>query len=80
MKKQLPTIIEYKIGPLPRKMPEGMFDLMPKVNVKLSNGEEKELFEFYPDEISFNKDELIGLTVDEAVHLKYEKDLQYLKD
>ena len=60
MENQLPTIIECKIGPYPRKMPEGMLDPMPKVNVKLSDGEEKELFEFYPDEISFTEVEFIG--------------------
>lgn len=79
MKNQLPTIVECEIGPYPRKMPEGMVDPMPKVNVKLDNGEEQELFEFYPDEISFREVEFIGLTIEEAIHLKFQKDLKYLK-
>ena len=80
MEKQLPTIVECKIGPYPRKLPEGMFDPMPKVSVKLSNDMSQELYEFYPDEISFTKQEFIGLTIEEAIHLKYTKDLNYIKN
>jgi len=73
MEKQLPTIVECKIGSYPRELPEGIFDPMPKVVVKLSNEKSQELFEFYPDEISFTEYEFIGLTVEEAIHLKYTK-------
>lgn len=37
------------------------------------------LFTYYPDEISFTTDELIGLTIDEAFELKKQKDLRYLQ-
>ena len=37
------------------------------------------LFPYYPDEISFTTDELIGLTIDEAFELKKQKDLRYLQ-
>ena len=37
------------------------------------------LFSYYPDEISFTTDELIGLTIDEAFELKKQKDLRYLQ-
>ena len=37
------------------------------------------LFAYYPDEISFTTDELIGLTIDEAFKLKKQKDLRYLQ-
>jgi len=60
-------------------MPQGMMDTMPKVTAKFNNGEEKVLFEFYPDEISFSEYEFIGLTVQGAKHLKFLKDLKYLQ-
>ena len=34
---------------------------------------------FYPDEITITESELIGLTVDQAKRLKFEKDLRYLQ-
>ena len=37
------------------------------------------LFGYYPDEISFTTDELIGLTIDEAFELKKQKDIRYLQ-
>ena len=37
------------------------------------------LFTYYPDEISFTTDELIGLTIDKAFELKKQKDLRYLQ-
>jgi len=79
MKKQLPTIIECKIGPYPRKMPEGMLDPMPKVKVKFSDGKEQVIFDFYPDEISFNESDFIGLTLGEAMNLKNKKVIEYIK-
>jgi len=60
-------------------MPKKIFDPMPKVFVTLENGEEKELFEYYPDELSFTPAEFIGLTTDEAHELKYKKDVAYLQ-
>jgi hypothetical protein len=57
---QEPVIVECTIGPYPRPMPQGMSDTLPKVTVRFSNGEEKTLFDFYPDEISFSKTEFIG--------------------
>lgn len=59
-------------------MPKTLFDPMPVVSVTLDNGETKELFSYYPDEISFTADEFIGLTVDQARSLKFKKDKQYL--
>lgn len=79
MENSQPKIIECTIGPYPRKMPEGMFDPMPKVKVKLDNGEEVMLFEFYPDELSFDESEFIGLNINEAKNLKFQKDLEYIK-
>jgi hypothetical protein len=55
-------------------------DPMPKVMVVM-DGEttEKELFQFYPDEIDFNSNEFIGLTEDEARALKGKKDKHFLQ-
>lgn len=74
-----PRIIKCTIGEFPRPKPEGLFDKMPLVKVQFDNGEEKELFEFYPDELSFTENEFIGLTKEEGRQLKFEKDLQYLQ-
>ena len=74
-----PTITKCKIGTFPRPMPEGMFDKMPSVSVTLSNGESYNLFEYYPDEISFSESEFIGLTVAEARNLKTHKDFIFIQ-
>jgi hypothetical protein len=73
------VIVKCTIGPYPRPMSEGMFDPMPQVNVKFNNGDEKTLFEFYPDEISFSESEFIGLTEEYARRLKFEKDKRYIQ-
>jgi hypothetical protein len=74
-----PVIIKCSISTYPRQIPEGMFDPMPKVNVRLSNGEERTLFKFFPDEISFNESEFIGLTEESAYRLKFEKDKKFIQ-
>lgn len=61
------------------EMPKTIFGPMPKVYVTVEGEKEQFLFEYYPDEISFSHHEFIGLTVDEARTLKFNKDLQYLK-
>jgi hypothetical protein len=60
------------------EQPKSLFDPMPKVYVKLENGKEEFLFEYYPDEISFTPSEFVGLTIDECRHLKFKKDKNYL--
>jgi hypothetical protein len=72
-------IIKCEICPFQRHTPPGIFDPRQKVTVQLSNGERYSLFEFYPDEVSFKESELIGLTLDEAKRLKFEKDIKYLR-
>jgi hypothetical protein len=72
-------IVNCIIEPYPRTMPEGMFEKMPEVKVQFSNGEKKTLFEFFPDEISFDTSEFIGLTEKSAMKLKYDKDIRYLQ-
>lgn len=73
-------VIKARITALPRPMPEGMNDPMPKVFVTLNNGIEYELFSYYPDEITFEASEFLMLTLDEAQDLKRKKDLEYLKN
>lgn len=72
-------IVKCEIGPYSVPTPLGIFDPRLKVRVQLSDGVEYDLFEFYPDEISFKESEFIGLTLDAAKRLKFEKDLKYLK-
>lgn len=68
-------IISAIITPMPRNF----FDAMPKVIATFDNGESKELFSFFPDEIMFKPSEFIGLTEKEAINLKFQKDKHYLQ-
>ena len=67
------------ITPMPRPMPEGMFDPMPEVIATFEDGSTKNLFSFYPDEVSFVPSEFIGLTEEEAHTLFQRKDTAYLR-
>lgn len=61
------------------KMPQNLLDSMPKVMVVFEGTtEEVELFEFYPDEITFSSQEFLGLSEAEARVLKTQKDRAYL--
>jgi len=73
------VIISARITPLPRPMPEGMFDSMPQVFVTTENGKEHYLYQYYPDELTFTEQEFVGLTLDKARGLKFEKDKTYLQ-
>lgn len=62
------------------EMPKKILDPMPKVMVVVEGSDqEHELFEYYPDEITFTATEFIGKTVAEGHKLKYTKDLAYLR-
>jgi len=74
-----PVIVACTISEYPRPMPSGINDKMPSVKVRFDNGEEKILFEFYPDEITFDSKEFLGITEKAAIDLKFEKDKQYLQ-
>ena len=43
------------------------------------DGSEKPLFSYYPDELSFRKNELVGLTEEQAKELYHKKDIAYLR-
>lgn len=60
-------------------MPTSLFDPMPTVTVTYTTGAQEVLFWFYPDELSFQAEEFIGLTRDEAIALKGKKDRRYLR-
>jgi hypothetical protein len=61
------------------EQPKTLFDPMPEVWVTYEDGEEEKLFSYYPDEISFEESEFIGLTRDEALKLYHKKDVAYLR-
>ena len=77
--KQPPRITRFEFSGMPRPKPVGLFDPMPKVIATFDDGQRKELFEFYPDEIMFDEGELVGLTEEEAHQLKRQKDVAYLR-
>ena len=72
-------IISAIITPMPRPMPQGMFDPMPEVVATFEDGSTKTLFSFYPDEVSFVPSEFVGLTEKEAHSLFQQKDTAYLR-
>jgi len=47
--------------------------------VKLSDGSRREIIRYYEDELTFTKEELIGLTVAQAKELWMRKDKAYLQ-
>ena len=67
------------ITAMPRPMPFGMFDPMPEVVATFEDGSSKNLFSFYPDEISFQASEFIGLTEAEAKSLFHRRDISFLQ-
>jgi hypothetical protein len=69
------TIASVRITRLPKKLG----DPLPEVWVTLSDGAEKMLFRYYPDEISFNESELVGLTEEEALLLKFGRDRAFIQ-
>jgi len=60
-------------------MPRTFSDPMPKVIVTFTDDTVKELFSYYPDEISFRSNEFVGLTEDQARNLRFQRDKQYLQ-
>lgn len=72
--------MEYKIVSVRiTELPKDLFDPMPEIWVKYENSDNEELlFTYYPDEISFTTEEIIGLTKTEAYRLKGDKDRIYL--
>lgn len=52
---------------------------MPPVLATFDDGARKELFDFFPDEITFGEGELVGLTEAEARALPQAKDVAYLR-
>jgi hypothetical protein len=67
------------VGPMPRPMPEGMFDDMPSVTVTYEDATTEKLFEFYPDEIGFSESEFVGLTREQALDLRHKRDVAFLR-
>lgn len=67
------------ITPMPRPMPLGMFDPMPEVVATFEDGSTKTLLSFFPDEVSFQSSEFIGLTEEDAHSLFQRKDTAYLR-
>ena len=67
------------ITPMPRPMPDGMFDPMPEVVATFEDGSTKTLFSFFPDEVSFRESDFVGLTEEEAHSLFQQKDHAYLR-
>jgi hypothetical protein len=50
-----------------------------KVHVRLGNKGWTELFSYYRDELYFNEIELNGFTIEEALEIRRQKDVAYLR-
>lgn len=68
-------ITDASISPLPKQWG----DPMPVVTVTLEDGGSMELFSYFPDEISFRPAEFIGLTIEQAHKLRFNKDRGFLQ-
>jgi hypothetical protein len=60
-------------------MPKSVFDSPPEIFATFEDGVELKLFSFYPDEIQFTAEELIGLTAKEVAALHHKRDVAYLQ-
>lgn len=74
-----PKITKVDITPMPRPLPDGMFDPMPDVVATFDDESIKTLFSFFPDELTFSPAEFVGLTAEEAIALRDEKDVTYMR-
>lgn len=61
-------------------LPEKLGDPLPEVWAIFQDGTEKLLFTYYPDEISFDAQDFVGLTEEEATLFKFGRDRAYLRD
>lgn len=68
-------IVSARITDLPKKIG----DPLPEVWATFQDGTEKMLFTYYPDEISFQAQDFIGLTEEEATLFKFGRDRAYLR-
>lgn len=73
--REVKTIAKARITELPKRIG----DPLPEVWITLSDGTEKMLFTYYPDEISFLESDFVGLTEDEARLFKFGRDRAYLQ-
>ena len=67
-------IVSVVISPIPREV----WEPLPVVTATFDDGSKRELFSYFPDEISFLPSEFVGLTEEEATALKAKKDSVYL--
>lgn len=70
-------IVDCKIAEGPRIIP--MIPGPMAVTVTYEDGSSEVLFEYYSDELSFSRNEFIGLSRDEAKRLHYQRDMQWLR-
>jgi hypothetical protein len=68
-------IVSAHITDLPKKIG----DPLPEVWATFEDGTDKMLFKYYPDEISFEAQDFIGLTEEEATLFKFGRDRAYLR-
>jgi hypothetical protein len=68
-------IVSCEIGPWPKVLG----DTLPEVRATFDDGTVRTLFRFYPDELTFDAGEFIGLTAAEATRLWFERDRAFLK-
>lgn len=79
--------VKYRVGDMASRIvsavispiPVEVWDPLPVVTATFDDGSVRQLFSYFPDEISFLASELVGLTEEEARQLKAKKDAVYLK-
>lgn len=68
-------IVSVRITPLPQQIG----DPLPEVWAKFADGPEKLLFTYFPDEISFQESDFVGLTEEQATLFKFGRDRAFLQ-
>ena len=63
-----------------KQAPKNSLSKKTKVWVEYENGINEELFKFYEDEINFHSKEFIGLTREQALDIRKQKDINYLRN
>lgn len=61
-------------------MPKCFTDPLPEVYATFEDGEERRLFDYFPDEIEFTPADFVGLTEAESTRLKFDRDVKWLRN
>lgn len=74
-KSSIKRIVNVQFSPVPKSI----FEPKPFVTALYDDDSEGKLFDYFSDEVSFTREELIGLTRVEAMQLLHRKETEFCK-